>query len=379
MLLTVNKQKNVLSGLIGNTKYSIEYNSEIHQELLALENRYESATSMEQVKQIIEEAQKVLDGIGNSPVMKQLGEYLVHDVKSDKYFLQSNGVKSSIALPQVLVDRIIEAIEKEIDFLPMVKAWMWFLKNKNFSLAKAHKFAKYITTRYVDYELKAKLIDEGYSEEKAKEMATFTDVAITKNGLIQTYKYVSIKYKKFNSTSGDQDDRYAVTYDEETGEAKVNLPEWAEEYYLIPPVMGDSGDAFYAGEDLGHRVVVGKVHELKDWSQVNCDDRTSCVKGLHLGGRAYIQGYGGKTNLLLNCFVNPMHIGAFTDDGSGAIRVKSYFVHSACFAENKSFYNESTYLEHSNKEWEDIRAEAIKESESKIKQILQLQEEINAL
>jgi hypothetical protein len=224
------------------------------------------------------------------------------------------------------------------------------------------------------------LVEEGYSDEKATELATFNDVSITKNGLLSTYKYARIKYKKFDKTSGDDVDRYDVTYDEETGEAKVNLPTEAEDYYLIPPVMGESHDAFSCGADLGHKIQVGNIHALPTWDQVNCRDEHSCVPGLHLGGLRYIQGYGGSGNLLLNCFVNPMHIGAFTNaTGDSAIRVKEYFVHSAQFAPNRGLYHESAYLDHTNAQWEEMRSEAIAESEAKIKSIKGAQDEINAL
>lgn len=379
MLLTVNKLNQVLSGMVGNEKYSIEYSSDLYQKLIDLENRFSGASTIEEVKEIIAEAKDIISNKDEEIKMKGIGEYLVHNEKNDKYYLKSGDVISSVPIPKVLIERIIEAKEKEIDYMPMIKAWMWFLKNKNFSLDKAKRFAKYITTTYVDRELVNSLVEEGYTYEKAVEMATFNDVAITKNGLIHTYKYVTVKFNKFNTEDGTQIDRYASSYDEETGKQTIMLPDNAEDYFLIPPVMRESGDAFYAGSELGHRVVVGNIHRLDDWSKVNCDDHVSCVKGLHLGGRQYIQGYGGRTEYLLNCFVNPMDIGAFTDDGSGAMRVLSFFVHSAAFAENKSFYNESEYLAYSSTEWDNIRSESIKQSEEKIAKLKNLQKELNAL
>lgn len=98
-----------------------------------------------------------------------------------------------------------------------------------------------------------------------------------------------------------------------------------------------------------------------------------------MGGLNYIKGYGGKTSLLLNCYVNPMHIGAIPFGASdGAIRCLEYFVHSANFAPNKAMYHESDYAKQTEAQWADIREQAIKNSEAKIDKIKAKQEELKA-
>lgn len=381
MLLTVNKlNAATITGVIGTEKYSVAYTSDLYNQLTDLETQFSTATTIADAKSIVDAAKTAITTTVTEATEVLYGGYLKLDEKSQRYFLKSNGIVSSIPIPKVLANKIVEAIDKQLDYLPFVKAWMWFLKNPNFSKNKAKYFANYITTTFVDAEQYAKLIEEGYSVEKATELSTFNDVSITKNGLLSTYKYAQIKYKKFDGTTGEYVDRYPVIYDEETGKANIQLPEEAEAYYLIPPIMGERGDAFSCGADLGHKIQVGNIHALPDWSMVDCTDGASCLKGLHLGGLSYIKGYGGRGNLLLNCFVNPMHIGALTDaSGDSAIRVKEYFVHSAEFAPNKALYHESTYLEHTQSQWEEMRAEAIASSEAKIKSIKGLQDEINAL
>lgn len=379
MLLTVNKLNDNITGVVGNDKYTIPYSSEVHQQLLALENKFSNVETMEDAKVIITNAEGIISGISTEVQAEMYGDFLKFDPKSQKFFLHSNNVTSSIPLPNVLAEKVIEFKEKDLDFLPFVKAWMWFLKNPKFSVKKADYFAKYITTTFVDDEDRLKFIEEGYTNEKATEMATYNDVSITKNGLLSTYKYAQIKYHKFDPTSGDVVSRYTTTHDAETGEEQIALPENAEDFYLIPPIMGEGGDAYLCGPDMGHRIKVGAIHALASFDQINCQDGSFGGGGLHLGGRRYIVGYGGGDRLLLNAFVNPMHIGGFTDGGDGAMRVKEYFVHSAHFAPNKSFYNESTYLEHTNAQWADIRTEAIEASEAKIKGIKQLMDEVNAL
>lgn len=380
MLLTVNKVNEVLSGTIGNEKYSLPYNSELHQRLITLESKFDEASTIEEAKATIELAKAAIDGGVEEALFEAYGEYLKYNSKSQEFFLHSNGYTSSVPLPKKLAEYIVEATDKDMPTLPYIKAWAWFLKNPKFSKKKANMFAKYITTTYVDKEQRKKLMEEGgYSFEKATELATYNDLSITKNGLLSTYKYATINFKKFDKETGETKDRYEVTYDEETGVATVKLPDNAEDYSLMPPIMGNGGDAFYSGDQLGHRIRVGQVHELPSWDMVDCEDGTFARPGLHLGGQAYIEGYGGNGRLLLNCFVNPMHIGAFTDSGDGAIRVKEYFVHSAQFAAARSKYNESSYLERSNEQWKAMLAEAITESEAKINKIKEKTAELSAL
>jgi len=379
MQLTVNKLNTVLSGVIGNEKYSIVYNEEIQKRLTELETKFDVAETVEEAQSILDQAKEVISTRVEEDTFKAYGEHLKFDDKSQKFFLHSNGFTSTVPLPKALADYIVEATEKNMPTAPYIKAWGWLLKNPKLTARKAEMFAKYITTTYVDKKKYSELVKEGYTSAKATELSTFNDVSITKNGLIQTYKYVNIVYKKFDTATGEKINRYEVTYDAETGEATVNLPEKAEDYSLIPPIMGDRGDAFYAGSELGHRVKVGQVMRLPSWDNVNCSDGSAGLPGLHLGGQKYIEGYGGNDRLLLNCFVNPMHIGAFTDNGDGAIRVLEYFAHSALFAANRSRYNESTYLERSNEQWKEMLAEAVAAGEEKIAKIKTKTAELSAL
>ncbi len=378
MLLTVNKlNKETITGIVGNEKYTIPYNEDTYKALQDLETAFDNAATIEEASAIIVSA-TALTVVTTETVIASKCPSLKYDTKTGKFYLTQNGKVSTIPLPQVLATRIIESVEKEIPFEPLVKAWIWFLRNPQFSLNKAALFAQYLVTTVVDDKESADLQKEkGYSKEKADELATYNDVSITKNGLLVTYKYAQIKYKKYGE-DGKPIDRYHITYDEETGAATVHLPENAEDFYLIPPIKGEGGDSFYANEDLGHRIKVGAIHRLPDWSYVDTNDSHSCVKGLHLGGLRYINGYGGHDRLLLNCFVNPMHIGAFDNAGHGAIRVLEYFVHSAQFAPNKQLYSESNYLAQTEAQWADMRGEAIKKSEEAIAKLKDFQDQINA-
>jgi len=121
---------------------------------------------------------------------------------------------------------------------------------------------------------------------------------------------------------------------------------------------------------------VGCTHRLADWSQVNVNDTTSCVKGLHIGGLKYIAFYSGEIH---NIFVDPMHIGAVPCDEDGAIRCKQYFVHSSLVGVNGSIYHSSSYAAMTDAEWDDMRAQAVQERADKKAQSDKEVAELNAL
>lgn len=359
MKLVLNKIGERLSGMIGETKYNVPFSADLYAALKEAELAFEEAATMEDAQAIVA-ATLPLVQVKVQEVITTKCIYLVFNNKTNEYYLKNKGVVSSHPVPAKLVDWIIESVEKEIDFMPVVKAWTRFLRNPNFSTANAERFAKYLTTTVVDHKEVDRLLDEeGVTHEVAIQRATFRDVSLTRNGLISTYKYGQIKYNKFDPTDGKSVDRYEKTYDEETGQVSIKLPEFAEDYYLIPPIVGEGYDpvAINGGEKK-RRIIVGAIHTL-DWNQVNTyNDAMS--KGLWIGGLSYIKAYDAPDRLLMNCFVDPANIGAFYNGGSfDALMVKEYFVHSAVFAPNKNLYRESDYDAHTQKEWDTIRTEAI--------------------
>lgn len=380
MELLINKIGERLSGIIGDTKYNVAFTKELYTQLQNREAAFAAAETMEEAQQIIFDTLPLIQ-TNVQEIVTTTCPFLVFNGKTNRYYLKNRGVVSSHAVPQPLVDWIIESIEKGISYEPVVLAWVRFLRNPYFTTEKAERFAKYLTTTVVDNKEMQRLIDEdGLTYEVAKERATFRDVSLSKTGMISTYKYGKIKFNKFNSSTGDVEDRYIKTYDEETGQVTVKLPDWAEDFVLIPPIQGESCDAVSINGGIPvHRIKVGGIHTLPEWNMVNThNDHMS--KGLWIGGLSYIKAYDANDRLLMNCFVDPANIGAFYHGGDfDALMVKEYFVHSAVFAPNKNLYRESDYASHTEAEWDKLRTEAIKLSEQKIEKIKAQQAEINSL
>lgn len=287
MNITVNKIKDNITGSISSfetsKKYSVPFDAEVFKKLQDFEEALGNAQTVEEAKTIMNDASEYVDNMNaGKSTIERIIPYLVLNKNSGTYHLTQNGATSSVAIPKIFVDKVLKAHEEQLPIEPFVKTWIWFLRNPNLNPLKAENFVKYITTEVVDYDEVDKLIEEGYSDEVATQMSTYNDVSITRNGLLSTYKYVDVKNWKYDD-QGEQIERYKKSLvDQETGEMKVEYPDISEDWYLIPPVMKESGDAcIVTGESKPtHRVKVGAVHSLPDWSYVNCNDNTSCVKGL---------------------------------------------------------------------------------------------------
>lgn len=364
MAFTLNKTKQTISGMVNFQSFALPYDEVLFKELTKLEDLHYYATSFEELTTIEKKAMSLInDSISDPTVAKEYSDISKNlSYSNGKYYLIGRrGVISKIPIPQPLVDKIIDAYLEGLSVEPYVKCWTLFLKNPNFSIEKAELFANYLNAKFFDKVMYDELIEEGYAETKAKELATYDEVCITKSGLLSTYKYVSYR-------SEDQ-----KSYEDAVRHYAEQPTVHAEDCIFYPPVMGKSGDPVLVNGELRHNVTVGDIHELQSWDQVNCNDYTSCVKGLHLGSQTYIQCYGGSTKFLLNCLVSPSDIGAIVHSSvatadKGALRVLRYYVISVNIAANRNRYHESTLLDKIDEVWEEERTKAIHETNLKIKQ-----------
>lgn len=384
-MLTINIIANdgskVITGSLNGERFNLPYSEATHTALkdeqdlfAAVEDHVEYAEWVARVKgHLTEKKQDIIETA--CPDLKK-------DPRTGFYFIVVDGKTSKKAVPELLVNVILESIEKEIDPTPIVKAWVRFLRNPNFSAAKAELFAMYITATIVDNEELNRLVDEeGFTRESAEDRSTYNDVSITQEGLLVCKKYAELQTKEWKidketnkpvrvSAFPKADD----TIDPITGEVtegKLQFPEFAEELTFLPPVMGTGGDEFLCNDTLGHVIKVGKKHTLEKWDQVDCNDNRCCVKGLHVGGWQYVQSYKGLNCQLLECFVDPMEIGAICGIGSyrgsdGAIRVREYMTYGAVEGRTKGIYHSSKYAAMKDAEWAEFKKEAVKNANERM-------------
>lgn len=307
---------------------------------------------------------------------------------TNKFYLKVNGKVTSIAMPEALVRRIRESVEKKIDITPVVKCWERFLMNQKAATPDfADRFADYIDLIYVDPAKVAEQMEKGLSREIAEKLASTYEVKITMEGLIACYKVSQEVDWKFVADENGQPkkvDRYTRTFDENTGkitgDSRDNMK--MEDRLFMPKVQGDRGDAFYCEgpngfKEPGHFIKVGCVHRLESWEQVDLRDDVDCVKGLHVGGLSYIATWGGEIH---TCLVDPMHIGAICAySGSKAIRVLQYFVDGSFVNVNHGIYHSSEYAKKTDDERKTIREEILKAHGELKENIADTEAELDAL
>ena len=369
-----------ITGVIDNSKFNVDYTKDLYTTLQVLATDLETIEDVDKYEDGVARVKATLEQADEVDMITAACDDLMLDGKTGNYYVKVGDKVSNHAVPADIVDVILESVEKEIDPTPIVKAWIRFLRNPNFSSRKANLFAQYITATIIDTDELDKLMEEdGYVYEKAVERAEYKDVTITNEGLIVAKKYARLL------TEGwviDEKTNEAVlkglyettkTVDQFSGEVEetTKYPEFTEELTFEPPIMGRDGDKFFCGEVEDHVIKVGQVHELASWDMVNTNDDTSCVPGLHVGGLQYVASYSGMNSQLLDCFVDPSDIGAICGMNSyhgsdGAIRVKSYFIYKATEGRTKGIYHSSKYAAMKDAEWADYKQSAV-EAANKVK------------
>ena len=381
-MISINVIDDKISGSYGDKTFCIDFNKEVYTKMLELAEKANTAVTMEDYKAVIEQFEPLTVQDYTKTVQDKC-EFIHVNKSTGEFFLQHNGVVSSIPMPEALVERIYESMDKGLDFMPLVKMWTRWLRNpvlrtkmkKGWGKEFCERFFSYINLKYVHPQLKKELMEEhGLSEEVAERRATMYQMKITKEGLLNGYKVSEEVLTKFEADENGECQevpRYKRTFNVDTGEIESEgLPKYVEERLFQPAIMGRGGDPFFCEGDNGydkpnHFIKVGCTHRLPDWSYVNTNDRVSCVKGLHFGGLEYINCISGEIH---NIFVDPMHIGAVPDDETGAARCLQYFVHSSLAGVNGSIYHSSTYAAKTDEEWAEMRKQIVADYKEKSEQ-----------
>jgi hypothetical protein len=369
-MITINVIEDRIVGSIGEEPFSVTYNPIVYAKMIELAEVANKAETFDEYMEACKEFSTF--SVEDYTVLIQSKNPDIYvSKKTGEFFLKHNNVISSIPMPKALVERIYESMDKGLDFSPLIKMWTRWLRNpilrEKTKAGAGSRFSErmfnFINMKYVHPKLRDKFIADGFSEQVATEKSTMYQVKITNEGLINGYKVSKEVLDKFDTETGERVDRYKRTFNPDTGEVESDgIPAIVEDRLFQPAIMGTSGDAFYCEgsngyANPGHFIKVGCVHRLQSWDQVNTNDRSSCVPGLHVGGLMYIANYSGEIH---NVFIDPMHIGAIPDDNTGAIRCLQYFVHSSLVGVNGSIYHSSKYAAMTDAEWDKMKEEAVK-------------------
>ena len=400
-MITINEikidEKNYLTGKIGKENYSIESTAIAKEKLTAFQKKVANSETFEEVQDMIEQAQDAIKAfkVAESDELKEvLADDLYHNEKADTYHIKVDGTIGKKPVHAFFVTKMKEAHDKTLSPKPWLIFWVRLMRNPLYKndAAKVDVLVNFLKAQYTNKKNVTKLMEEdGFSEEIAKKLSTHDQISITEEGILASFKYVSLVTDKYivekDEETGNQvikrKDRYERTLevDDVTGEVtkdELDLPKFSEDLVFVPPIMGKGGDAFSCrdlaedvGTNPGHIVKIGMIHELPNFDHVNCNDSRSGVKGLHLGGYYYVEGFGGKTNYLVDCLVAPEDIGAVCDtdnwrESEGAIRTKRYMVIGGHEMINRGMYHPSKYAKMLDHEWAQAKKDAIEELLQKI-------------
>lgn len=374
IIINVTGDYSFINGSYNGKPFAVSFNQDKYDAMLAIQDKVTESTDMDEIKTLLEEFEQ-LASEDYSDTIETQSPYVKINKKTNQFHLQYNGVVSKKAMPAILANKIIKAVEKGIEIKPLVKCWARFLRNPYYSDKKAALFAEYISAPYVNETMVAECLRNGMSEEVAKKQGTVTQVSITKEGLLVCYKVsleIREKYVLTETEEVAKRSLYAKTVDPISGAISYAEPDADEDRYYEPPVQRTNGDAFYcipgatqptADSPLGHIMRVGHLIGLPSWDMVDTRDKVSGVKGLHVGGLNYIKGYQDyQGSVTHNILVDPMHIGAIVGLGNGsdgAMRVKQYFILSTFNGVNKNIYHSSQYAALTDEEYRAMIQEVV--------------------
>lgn len=388
MMLTINVVGDNIVGSYGGKPFGVQFSEQKYAQMKDLEAKANAATSMDELKTILEDFELLTKEDYKELVEHSAGgQFLWVNNHTGKIYLAINGKVSSIAIPKALVNRIIASVEKKIDVLPLVKAWARYIRpipgRPAYTAERGSMFAQYIDADYTNAQFAGELVKEfGLAPEVAAVRATTKQVAITQEGLLVCYK-VSKEILTRYELNEDEDvvtkSRYTKSVDPDSGMVTYDEPKFVEERLFEPYVMGKGGDEFYCGDKPGHFIRVGMPHYLDSWDKVSSPGN----KGLHCGGLKYIAGYQQEGTVTHNIFVDPMDIhtiGGLGYGNDGAMTVKRYFVHSSFAGVNKSIYHSSEYAKVTDAEYAKLIEEAVEASQQDVDKIAaELEEKKNLL
>ena len=246
---------------------------------------------------------------------------------------------TSDAIPEFMVKRLLEYIDKNLNVDALVNFWKHLLLNPD---------------KGVRSQLFGFLENNGHP--------------ITEKGYFLAYKAVQVK-RKYDRETGEP--ILIKEYDEDTGEL-------IEETYT----QNMSFKPYHSGSH-GMIVNVGDPVQMPREECDNDPERT-CSSGLHVGSMEYVHDFGYSAGVILEVLVSPRNVVAVPHDYNNTkMRCCEYYPIAISNGENKSIYMESDYekfdkvqLEADMKEYEDKKLEKIRKIEKKLAEKRQIAGEI---
>ena len=118
-MITINVIDDKICGSYGDKPFTVEYSKELYDRMQQLSHKAQGVSTVEEYNEVMEEFAP-LCVVDYTKTIETQCEYIHVNKGTGEFFLKHNGVVSSIPMPQALVDRIFESLDKEVDFMPLV-------------------------------------------------------------------------------------------------------------------------------------------------------------------------------------------------------------------------------------------------------------------
>ena len=198
-MITLNVIDDKICGSYGDKAFTVEYSKELYDRMKQLDHKAQGVTTVEEYNEVMEEFAPLCIVDYTKTIETQCEHIHVYKATGE-FFLKHNGVVSTIPMPQALVDRIFESLDKDLVFMPLVKMWTRWLRNPILwrKMRQGHgndfceRFFNFVNMQYVHPKHRDDLMENhGLSEEAATKRATMYQMKITQEGLLMGYKVSS--------------------------------------------------------------------------------------------------------------------------------------------------------------------------------------------
>jgi len=119
-MITINVIDNKICGSYGETPFAVEFSKELFDKMTKLAYESDLVESIEDYNAIIA-AFAPLCVVDFSAVIETECKYIHVNKATGEFFLKHDSVTSSIPMPQALVDRIFDSMDKDLDFMPWLR------------------------------------------------------------------------------------------------------------------------------------------------------------------------------------------------------------------------------------------------------------------
>ena len=281
------------------------------------------------------------------------------DVDSGEVFLAG----FNTPIPDDLVEVIKEYHENGYPLDAIVNFWKLLMINPDtrvrtdlFKFIKTHDFVLTDTGYMLVYKAVA------YKERQANDLAEFVSnqyLHVKQDWKCSPNKYMvfrnnndgSFGMTKVETAEGWNENDKGVEFIGKLGDLNAKLD-----------IISAESETTYTDKHTGTMMIKLGVPVVMDRKSCDSDPKQDCSYGLHVGATKYVEHFGGSSDAVLVCLVNPANVVAVPEYDHSKMRVSEYFpIALATYTDQKiniveQMYFESDYQSHEESALEEMIA-----------------------